>query len=81
MPTDNIASGTIHRNLKEAPNPLWQGYVPTEEWRDGKAYVQKPHGYKGCQSRVEYVGPYHMRCNKCGAEVKLWEWGVDYDVG
>lgn len=40
--------------------------------------VQKPHI---CGGFGKFAGPYHFFCPKCKEEVKLWEFGVDYDIG
>jgi len=40
--------------------------------------VQKPHC---CGGFAKYVDPYHIKCSGCDEEVKLWEFGIDYDVG
>jgi hypothetical protein len=37
--------------------------------------------HPGCGGTAEPVGPYHIRCTRCGVEVRYWEHGVDYDVG
>ena len=47
-------------------------------------WCQRPHltsNGKRCTGRVIQVAPYHILCQRCGVEVKLWEYGVDYDVG
>lgn len=38
----------------------------------------RPHS---CGGTVALVDSYHYRCSKCGVEVKLWEHGVDPDIG
>lgn len=50
---------------------------------DGTIWVHthKVHGYNGCDGIGEFEGPYHISCSKCKTELRLWEWGVDYDVG
>jgi len=40
--------------------------------------LQRPHT---CGGFAEYVAPYHIACSKCEEEIRLWEFGVDYDVG
>lgn len=42
-------------------------------------HLYEPH--PGCGGTQDGVGPYHLRCGKCGVEVKLWEFGIDYDIG
>ena len=42
-------------------------------------HVYEPH--PDCGGIQVFVGPYHFMCSKCGAEVRLWEHGVDYDIG
>ena len=34
-----------------------------------------------CGGMPHLEAPYHIACTGCGVEVKLWEHGVDYDVG
>jgi len=41
-------------------------------------WVQKPHL---CGGFGKFIAPYHIGCTKCAEEVKLWEFGIDYDVG
>jgi len=41
-------------------------------------WVQKPHL---CGGFGKYIGPYHIGCTKCDEELKLWEHGIDYDLG
>ena len=57
--------------------------VPNEELERefGEVELQKPHGYCGCNGVGKYANPYHVKCTKCDTEVRLWEWGVDYDIG
>jgi len=56
-----------------------QGYIPVGKPFMGKLiWVQKPHD---CGGYGYFFRPYHIKCSKCDAEVRLWEWGVDYDVG
>ena len=40
--------------------------------------IKKPHI---CGGFGELKFPYHIRCSKCGEEIRLWEWGVAYDTG
>lgn len=50
-------------------------------WRPGDAYrviCFEPHECGGIR---EFLGPYHFGCSGCDTEVKLWEHGIDYDVG
>jgi hypothetical protein len=64
---------------------LTDGYimVPDEqlEREFGEVELQKPHGYRGCNGVGRWADPYHVKCTKCDTEVRLWEWGVDYDIG
>ncbi len=53
---------------KELENPFMDKYVT----------VQKPTKSGGLGV---FVGPYHFKDSKTGEEVRLWEWGIDYDVG
>ena len=41
-------------------------------------WVQKPHL---CGGFGRFIAPYHIGCTKCNEEVRLWEFGIDYDVG
>jgi len=59
---------------------LAAGYVPSHA-NEEIAWVQKPHGFGNCKGVGKFVAPYQIRCTKCDTEVRLWEWGVDYDVG
>jgi len=34
-----------------------------------------------CGGYGKYLGPYHIGCSGCKEEVKLWEFGIDYDIG
>jgi hypothetical protein len=40
-----------------------------------------PHGFNACLGFQVFNGPYSTKCDVCGLEVNLWEFGVDYDVG
>jgi len=40
--------------------------------------LKKPHC---CGGFAVYVAPYHIKCSKCDEEVRLWEFGIAYDVG
>jgi len=40
--------------------------------------VQKPHC---CGGFAKYADPYHIKCSGCDEEVKLWEFGIHYDIG
>ena len=40
---------------------------------------REPHA--DCGGVQVFVGPYHFACSKCDTEVKLWEHGIDYDIG
>lgn len=44
-----------------------------------KYSLQKPHVPCGGFGRL--LTPYHIICSRCKEEVKLWEFGVDYDIG
>jgi hypothetical protein len=39
-----------------------------------------PQGQR-CNGTAEYGGAYRVVCEKCRLQVKLWEYGVDYDIG
>ena len=51
----------------------------------GKLYtaymVHCNESHPGCGGVRVHLGPYHFGCSKCGTEVKLWEHGIDYDIG
>jgi len=49
------------------------------EWVSYMTHVYPPHSCG--KGRGQHAGPYHIRCTGCSEEVKLWEFGVDYDVG
>lgn len=49
------------------------------EWYAWMVHCYEPH--PNCGGRQEFVAPYHIRCSKCGVEVRMWEHGIDYDVG
>jgi len=60
---------------------LKEGYIPVHKRKilgREMVWVQKPTLSGGY---AQYIGPYHLRDSKTGEEVRLWEWGVDYDVG
>ena len=44
-----------------------------------QVYVFPPH--PGCGGRPRYLAPYYIGCTGCSVEIKLWEHGIDYDVG
>lgn len=44
-----------------------------------RGYWVIPH--PNCGGLVMSLGPYHIKCDKCGVEVRMWEHGIDYDVG
>lgn len=48
------------------------------EWEAFKAYLYEPHTCGG--HRIQ-VAPYHYGCTGCRVEIRLWEHGVDYDIG
>lgn len=47
---------------------MWHGFIECRE----------PHD---CGGRQIFAGAYHFKCSGCDVEVKLWEHGVDYDIG
>lgn len=50
-------------------------------WRACDSYrviCCEPHECGGIQ---EFLGPYHFGCSGCETEVRLWEHGIDYDIG
>jgi len=49
---------------------LWTAYM---------VHCHEPH--PGCGGVQVSLGPYHVACSKCGVEVRMWEHGIDYDVG
>lgn len=60
-----------------ATDPPFDSWV----WRPGDAYrviACQPHECGGIQ---HFLGPYHFGCTGCDTEVRLWEHGIDYDVG
>lgn len=68
---------------KQMAEPLATDY-PYRAWVQKKqgeymVFCYEPH--PNCGGVQEGVGPYHLRCSKCGVEVRLWEHGIDYDVG
>lgn len=40
--------------------------------------IQKPHT---CGGFGRFAGPYHIECSGCNEEIKMWEYGIDYDIG
>ncbi len=58
---------------------LKEGYVKVREGIGDHVTVQFPH--EVCGGVGVFFGPYHIGCSKCAEEIKLWEFGVDYDVG
>lgn len=42
-------------------------------------HCYEPH--PDCGGIQVSVGPYHFKCSKCGVECRMWEHGIDYDVG
>lgn len=71
-----LAKGyVIRREYTEEPREKTVFY----EFKSFKRYdMQKPHTCGGFGS---FLGPYHVGCTKCPEEVKLWEFGIDYDIG
>lgn len=55
------------------------GWIVTPWINKYMVYVYEPH--PGCGGRQIFRGPYHYACSGCDVEVKLWEHGVDYDIG
>jgi hypothetical protein len=53
--------------------------VGDQEWISYMVHVYRPHSC-GKGHAID-KGPYHFGCSGCGEEIKLWEFGVDYDVG
>jgi len=49
-----------------------------EPWRHGKVHCYEPHE---CGGKQVFVEPYHFACSGCDTHVRLWEHGVDYDLG
>lgn len=41
-------------------------------------HIFRPHK---CGGHVKGKGPYHIACTGCDVEIKLWEHGIDYDIG
>lgn len=54
-------------------------WIPGGEYTAYMVHCYEPH--PDCGGRRERVGPYHDRCSVCDTEIKLWEHGVDYDMG
>lgn len=50
-------------------------------WRPGDAYHVICCELHECGGIQRHLGPYHFGCTGCDTEVKLWEHGIDYDVG
>lgn len=48
-------------------------------WYAWMVHCKEPH--PNCGGIQVDVAPYHLRCSKCGVEVRLWEHGIDYDIG
>lgn len=65
-------------------NPARQnrnGYPFVIKREDGLYFYTLQPAHGSCRGIVEWEGPYHPKCHTCGVEVRMWEYGVDYDVG
>lgn len=69
----------IERYIKTVEDSKKDGFlVSSTSPFEGAVRVQLPHS---CGGFGTFFGPYHTGCTKCNEEVKLWEFGVDYDIG
>lgn len=60
-----------------ATDEPYSGWVQ-RPWLDCIEF-REPHA--GCGGTQVFVGPYHFACTNCDTEVRLWEHGIDYDIG
>jgi len=71
----SLAQGCTIRSIESyelGEHTLWPGFT-CEQFA-----LQKPHD---CGGFAYFSGAYHIRCNRCNCEIKMWEHGVDFDVG
>ena len=62
------------------PSEFWPSRrQPEGGWISYMVHVYRPHSCG--KGHGTFRGPYHYGCTGCGEEVKLWEFGVDYDCG
>ena len=88
LATDDPYSGWIHEHwwlsidsATYVDTPIALRGVLSEEgqFMAYQTHCNEPH--PGCGGKKVGVGPYHLRCSRCGVEVRLWEHGIDYDIG
>lgn len=48
-------------------------------WAAWMTHLAEPH--PNCGGIQVQIGPYHLACSQCDTEIRLWEHGIDYDVG
>ncbi|MBO3801789.1 MAG: hypothetical protein JTT12_05675 [Candidatus Brockarchaeota archaeon] len=77
-----------HHDFKDKQKEYIKKYHIAPDDRGNKdtvsVWVQVPHvtrSKKLCRGEVRFVAPYHFKCYVCGTELRLWEWGISYDVG
>lgn len=73
--------GTIPQELlgPEMESKPFRGEEHGTQYTAYMTHVHEPHCCgKGYQYQKE---PYHLGCTGCDTEIKLWEHGVDYDMG
>lgn len=49
--------------------------------RPWQAFIECREPHADCGGVQVFVAPYHFACSVCDTEVRLWEHGVDYDIG
>lgn len=91
LATDPKYAGWMHEHWWVPVKYASTGYVIPEDLRGPQenrsglvftsymTHVYEPHS---CGKGHAYqITPYHYGCTGCSVEVKLWEFGVDYDMG
>jgi hypothetical protein len=70
-----LAEGCVIRSIESHE---YGSYTFAPGFKHENIEVQKPHE---CGGFAYFAGAYHIKCNKCACEIKMWEHGIDYDVG
>ena len=70
IPADDTPEDLLGQTMTRGNGKLYTAY---------RVHCGEPH--PGCGGVQIHLGPYHIGCSKCGTEVKLWEHGIDYDIG
>ncbi len=78
VPVDRQADGPIPPTLR-GPEKVSGTEKFAMTFTAYMVHMYEPHC---CNKGHKYqVGPYHLACTGCDTEIKLWEHGVDYDMG